>query len=149
MRMWGKCATPTDADLVVGARAEQAPNRDSRVTLDERTDTRGSPMVRLDWKISEYDLDEIERAQRLLANTLRIRGAQLVKTPRAGADGWVAQMGGGAHHMGTTRMHRDATLGVVDEQCRVHGTSNLFVAGSPVFPTGGWAPPPLPAARQP
>ncbi len=45
--------------------------------------------------------------------------------------------------MGTTRMHRDARHGVVDEHCRVHGTDNLYVTGSSVFPTGGWAPPTL------
>ena len=29
--------------------------------------------------------------------------------------------------------------GVVDRDCRVHGMENLHVAGSSVFPTGGWA----------
>ena len=39
--------------------------------------------------------------------------------------------------MGTTCMHRDATMGVVDENCCVHGIPNLYVAGCSVFPTGG------------
>jgi choline dehydrogenase-like flavoprotein len=41
------------------------------------------------------------------------------------------------HHMGATRMASDASRGVVDEHCRVHGVDNLFVAGSSVFPTCG------------
>jgi choline dehydrogenase-like flavoprotein len=45
--------------------------------------------------------------------------------------------------MGTTRMHRSPHLGVADEHGRVHGTSNLFVAGSSVFPSGGYANPTL------
>jgi choline dehydrogenase-like flavoprotein len=45
--------------------------------------------------------------------------------------------------MGTTRMHADARKGVVDAQCRVHGTDNLYVAGSSVFPSGGYANPTL------
>ena len=45
--------------------------------------------------------------------------------------------------MGTTRMHTDPGRGVVDADCRVHGIANLFVAGSSVFPTSGWANPTL------
>ena len=45
--------------------------------------------------------------------------------------------------MGTTRMNRDPTKGVVDENCRVHSLANLYVAGSSVFPTGGVANPTL------
>jgi choline dehydrogenase-like flavoprotein len=40
-------------------------------------------------------------------------------------------------------MHVDPEHGVVDENCRVHGTSNLFAAGSSVFPSGGYANPTL------
>jgi len=52
-------------------------------------------------------------------------------------------MYGDQHHMGTTRMHRDGSLGVVNEDCRVHGVANLYVAGSSVFPTAGAANPTL------
>ena len=41
------------------------------------------------------------------------------------------------HHIGTTRMSSDPARGVVDADCRVHSLSNLYVAGSSVFPTGG------------
>jgi choline dehydrogenase-like flavoprotein len=34
-------------------------------------------------------------------------------------------------------------LGVVDQDCKVFGTRNLYIAGSSVFPTGGHAPPTL------
>jgi choline dehydrogenase-like flavoprotein len=47
----------------------------------------------------------------------------------------------GNHHLGTTRMAEDPDDGVVDGNCRVHGTENLYVAGSSVFPTGGCANP--------
>jgi len=48
-----------------------------------------------------------------------------------------------AHHLGTTRMSDNPRDGVVDSNCRVHGMTNLYVAGSSVFPTGGHANPTL------
>ena len=45
------------------------------------------------------------------------------------------------HLMGTTRMETRGNLGVVDWDCRVIGASNLYVAGSSVFPTTGFANP--------
>jgi choline dehydrogenase-like flavoprotein len=39
--------------------------------------------------------------------------------------------------MGTTRMHDSPRQGVVDRNCLIHGMSNMYVAGSSVFPTAG------------
>src|SRR5690606_38985005 len=50
---------------------------------------------------------------------------------------------GGWHHIGTTRMSDDPKKGVVNKDCRVHGLSNLFIAGSSCFPTSGAVPPTL------
>jgi choline dehydrogenase-like flavoprotein len=44
-------------------------------------------------------------------------------------------LGNEHHHMGTTRMHDDPHNGVVNRDCQVHGISNLFIAGSSVFPS--------------
>jgi choline dehydrogenase-like flavoprotein len=40
-------------------------------------------------------------------------------------------------------MHTDPKQGVVDKNCRVHGLENLYVTGSSVFPTIGYANPTL------
>ncbi len=48
---------------------------------------------------------------------------------------------GGPHHMGTTRMSADPNHGVVDADCRMHTVDNLYIAGSSVFATGGYANP--------
>jgi choline dehydrogenase-like flavoprotein len=45
--------------------------------------------------------------------------------------------------MGTTRMSDDPAEGVVTADCNVFGYDNLFVAGSSVFSTSGWANPTL------
>ena len=40
-------------------------------------------------------------------------------------------------------MSSNPAHGVVDENCRVHGVDNLYIAGSSVFPTSGIANPTL------
>ncbi len=136
-----RMSTRAATRLVIGIRAEQAPNYASRVSLDNSTDRYGVRRLRLDWKISDQDLDSIERTQRILATLLAAERVEMI--PRDGPLGWANTVAPGAHHIGTTRMHASPQRGVVDAQCRVHGTENLYVAGSSVFPTGGWAPPTL------
>jgi choline dehydrogenase-like flavoprotein len=50
-------------------------------------------------------------------------------------ESWPEFTGGGWHHMGTTRMSEDPKQGVVDANCKVHGISNLFVAGASCYVT--------------
>ena len=52
-------------------------------------------------------------------------------------------MEAGKHHCGTTRMSSDPKTGVIDANCRVFGIDNLYIAGSSVFPTIGYANPTL------
>jgi choline dehydrogenase-like flavoprotein len=47
----------------------------------------------------------------------------------------------GLHQVGTTRIAATAEDGVVDENLKVWGTSNLYVCSSSVFPTSGQANP--------
>ena len=49
----------------------------------------------------------------------------------------------GGHHMGTTRMGSNPRNSVVDSNCKIHSTTNLYVAGSSVFPTSSQATPTL------
>jgi choline dehydrogenase-like flavoprotein len=67
----------------------------------------------------------------------------LAPLPREEIEGWPENLESGWHQLGTTRMHSDERSGVVDADARVHGMSNLYVAGGSVFPTGGTAPPTL------
>ena len=50
---------------------------------------------------------------------------------------------GAGHLIGTTAMRADPARSVVDSTGRAHDVSNLFVAGSSVFPTEGTANPTL------
>ena len=141
-----------DRRLSVMIRAEQAPNPDSRIRLAEQRDALGYPCANLDWRFTEQD----KHTLRQLAATLREEFARLGFGSFDPApwlyDGTLAwpvdpTVGnhpiGGYHHMGTTRMSQDAKTGVVDRDCAVHGYSDLYIAGSSVFPTSGWANPTL------
>jgi choline dehydrogenase-like flavoprotein len=124
--------------LALYARAEQTPNLASRVTLSDRRDALGMPMASLDWRIHDTDTASVTGWLDRLDAVLRRTGQGRVVGP---SEGWESHITGGPHHMGTTRMSADPRHGVVDANCRVHSVENLFVAGSSVFSTGGWANP--------
>jgi choline dehydrogenase-like flavoprotein len=120
---------------------EQAPNPDSRVTLGNEVDALGQRKVCVDWRLTELDWHTYRTAAGLFGTELaKSCGGKFELEPwlREGSDA-KPQLRGTAHHLGTTRMSEDPQQGVVDRQCRVHGVDNLYVIGSSVFPTGGWA----------
>ena len=128
---------PLDS-LRLTARFEPAPNRDSRVTLVREVDEVGMPRAELDWRLSASDRHAVRRSMEIVGAEFGRAGLGRVQIlfDEEGSD-WPADLAGGFHHMGTTRMSDDPTHGVVDRDCRVHGMSNLYVAGSSVFTTGG------------
>jgi choline dehydrogenase-like flavoprotein len=122
---------------------EQVPDAANRVMLDEKRDPFGQQKVNLAWRWNEADLRSIRRAQAIFAHELAAAGIGQF-TPAAECAGPIRRAFSSPHHfMGTTRMHRDERHGVVNQDCRVHGIPNLFVSGSSVFPTGGFANPTL------
>jgi choline dehydrogenase-like flavoprotein len=133
-------------------RAEQSPNPDSRITLGTERDRLGTPKPKLHWQFQSIDKYSVAATMRALGSELERLGLGRVKL----AD-WLCDSGqswqvdplvsshpvGGYHHMGTTRMGATPATGVVDANCRVFGVQNLYVAGSSVFTTAGWANPTL------
>ena len=124
------------------ARTEASPNPESRVTLDRDVDAHGVRRAKLAWKLTDLDRRSIWGSMELVARELATTGRGRVLLDANDSDPW-RDVSGGAHHMGTTRMSDDPTRGVVDGNGRVHGVSNLYIAGSSVFPTVGFANPTL------
>ncbi len=119
---------------------EQSPNRDSRVTLADARDAMGMRRVRVDWRLSELDYASYRTTASILGDeAARSCGGRFEPEPWVRDTGIRPTLAGTAHHLGTTRMSERAEDGVVDRHCKVHGMDNLHVAGSSVFPTGGWA----------
>jgi len=135
-----------DPSVYLYTEAEQAPNPSSRVLLDRDRDALGLQRLKLDWQLSEIDKRSIRELAVLIGVELGRLGKGRVGLPR-----WLLESApadsdpilGGYHHMGTTRMADHPSEGVVDSNCRVFSTRNLYVAGSSVFTTGGAANPTL------
>jgi choline dehydrogenase-like flavoprotein len=127
---------PVDA-MPVGCASEQQPNPLSRVSLGTKVDRLGMREVVVDWQLVPNDRTKAAEILKLLAMEIG-RTAFGRLHPLLIEDGpWPNGFYGDAHQMGTTRMHQDPKLGVVDENCRVHSVANLYVAGSSVFPSTG------------
>jgi choline dehydrogenase-like flavoprotein len=123
---------------------EQSPNPASRVTLSSDRDALGKQRVCLDWQLRAVDKASLMRSLEILGTELGLAGLGRLKIDLTDRDeSWPGSIRDAGHHLGTTRMHLDPKQGVVDANCRVHGVSNLFVAGSSVFPTSGHANPTL------
>ncbi|MFT5695123.1 MAG: choline dehydrogenase-like flavoprotein, partial [Myxococcota bacterium] len=136
--------------LYVSVRGEQAPNPDSRVVLSSECDALGVRKANLDWRMSSIDKESVAVLVDNLSKELGRLGLGKVEPST-----WLSEQEtawpndptvgthpiGGYHHIGTTRMSASPSEGVVDANSQVHGVHNLFVAGSSVFPTGGWANP--------
>ncbi len=130
--------------LKIGAWTELVPDPDSRVKLGEEHDALGQRRVILDWKISEQEKKSLIRTLEIIASELGSNSLGRMKLDFNDGSVWPREkMSPGLHHMGTTRMHTDPRQGVVDKNSKVHDISNLYIAGSSVFPTFGYANPTL------
>ncbi len=120
---------------------EPLPDPDSRVRLSTtQRDALGMPRVEVCWKLDPLVRRTADKTLALISQTLQIRDiAQVSALPTIEKSGWPSSFEpeGTWHHMGTTRMHDDEREGVVNRDCKVHGYSNFYIAGSSVFPTAG------------
>jgi choline dehydrogenase-like flavoprotein len=136
--------TPRSGAYSLDFHAEQVPNPQSRITLSTARDELGMPRIVVDWRHSPQDIETVRRALRCLGAQLAASGCATLAYEEEAVETEVLRHGAyGGHHIGTARMAEDASQGVVDADCRVHGLDNLFIAGSAVFPTSGQANPTL------
>jgi len=123
--------------LEVSSAIEQLPERDNRVELLPEVDALGMPRVRVHWRVGETEERTYRRSLQVVVEQLTRLEPGLAQARLGEPDPWPSQVIGNWHHEGTTRMHANPDMGVVDTDCRVHGLDNLYVAGSSVFPASG------------
>ena len=129
------------------AATEQVPNPQSRVSLGGARDRLGVPRLVVDWRLTDLDATAWRVWIEVLAIELERAGLATVDLdatpPLDDAEALSGLLVDAGHHMGTTRMALRSEEGVVDPDCRVFGTENLFIVSSSVFPTGGTSNPTL------
>jgi choline dehydrogenase-like flavoprotein len=126
-------------ELTVVNYCEQVPNRESRVFLSEQRDKLNMNRLILDWKVGTEETRTLMRLQQLL--DLHLRKNQIAYLATDSKETHNISYTDASHHIGTTRISKNPKTGVVDRNCKVHGVQNLFIAGSSVFPTCGYANP--------
>jgi|SRR5579863_1020042 len=133
--------------LFVCFQSEHVPNPESRICLSDEKDWLGMPLPLVKVAFTELDIQTVisayktffERFQKLNKGNISYKEEELRQNVMEEINNFSSR----AHHLGTTRMSDNPLNGVVDSDCKVHGMSNLYVAGSSVFPTGGHANPTL------
>jgi choline dehydrogenase-like flavoprotein len=140
-----RCRNRDDSDTQWRLRAlvECAADPDNCVELSHERDAFGRPTARVRWQARDADLRSCLRAHALFDGALRRAGLGSLKLLPDEPERWRAAMQPALHHLGTTRMHDNPALGVVDRNSRAHGVDNLYIAGGSVFTTGGFANPTL------
>ena len=121
---------------------EQIPSANNRVYLSDQHDIHGQPLAALDWTLSDIETQSIKRLHSMLADQLEeTQTGTLTWDSGSPPDFDNLNIDDSSHHMGTTRMGNDEATSVVNSDCKVHGIRNLYVVGSSVFPTSGFANP--------
>ena len=135
---------PASAVVKLRVHCEQEPLSASSISLAEERDSLGMLRTRLDWRISEFEMETIRHYAVTAAKSLA-GVAEVVVDPMLldgdGAAYLAAWCDDSNHHMGGMRMAADAAAGVVDPNLRLHGTRNCYVCSGAVFPTSGFSNP--------
>ena len=119
---------------------EQAPLPSNRITLSEQKDAFGLSKPSIHWSLSSLDKDTVKHIHKLISETGNMTGEFSFESPLLDKTyDW--NVDDSSHHMGTTRMGTDPKKSVTNTDARVHGIKNLFIAGSSLFPTVGYANP--------
>ncbi len=137
-RMYNSILGGAELESEIYVIVQQACNPESRVTLSNERDHLGLKRLTLNWQQASLDYHTMRTAAIEVASTLakhdigRMKVAPFVLDKSA-----EIPIGFMNHHMCTTRMSKDERTGVVDQDCKIFGLDNFFIAGSSVFASAG------------
>lgn len=121
------------------SRLEQQPLYENKVYLSKSKNRYGNFLPHVSWRLSNLDYKTLKINYEKINKNFniedigKIKASNFIEIIDKKKDVFAV-----GHHMGTTRMSDNYLNGVVDKNLKVHNIKNLFVAGSSVFPTGGF-----------
>ncbi|MCX6960782.1 MAG: GMC family oxidoreductase [Verrucomicrobia bacterium] len=127
---------------------EHIPDPESRVMLNTSSaDEYGMPRLEARIRFSETDQRTVRTLITLFGERMEKSGLGSFVLSQEDQDllkgGNLQGFNSNSHNIGTTRMSKDPSQGVVNPDCRIHGVDNLYLAGSSIFPTSSHANPTL------
>ncbi len=114
---------------------EQKPNINNALTLSQNIDCNNLRELKLHNNITNDSIESSKSLNNKINNFFKFKNSKFDLDLNTISDA--------SHHMGTTRMHSNPKLGVVDKNCKVNNIENLYVLGPSVFTTSGHANPVL------
>lgn len=144
-RLRGRSTPETPVAVNIHLQMEQAIDPNNRLTLNAKTGKDETASVRLSWGLNELDYRSSKTAIDELVSYFDQHGIGEVRPSPALAslESWSNSVRDNQHLMGSARMGTNRQESVVDQNCEVHGTPNLYVSGGAVMPTGSFANPTL------
>jgi hypothetical protein len=122
-------------------RLEQQPVYENKVYLSKAKNKYDNYLPNISWELSDLDYKTLRDNYNVIKKIFddnkiaEIEPSNFIKLLDKNKKKDVFAVG---HHMGTTRMSENSYTGVVNKDLKVHNLDNLYIAGSSVFPTGGF-----------
>lgn len=132
---------PRTKKFVLRGFLDQYPDKENRVKLSSIRKSDGTYKADVHWRYSARDRQSVLKFFSCLDIVLQEN--DIGKVEYSGlkqCEEWPL-IGIHSHFMGGTRMGTDKKTSVTNENARVHGIKNLFIAGPSLFPTYGFANP--------
>jgi len=136
---------PTPARYELHVVAEQAPRRDNHVALADERDMFGLPLAAIDWRIKQSDCETFWAYMRRFDRFWDRHGFRAIGdlkwlvNPNYDEVDQIIRGGDVFQPGGTTRMGTNSRSAVVNQDLRTFPVSNLWIASTSVFPSGGSA----------
>jgi GMC oxidoreductase/NAD(P)-binding Rossmann-like domain len=129
-----------DRSLEFGIQCEQRPIAESQIRLGRGDHpVAGLFAIDIDWQVDGCEIEAIKAFAHHTDHYLQQNGLARLSIDERIEAGDIRLLEATNHQAGGMRMSASPRDGVVDSDCRVWGTSNVYVAGASIFPTSSHA----------